>query len=115
MKEIVADKGLAAFCGLYCGACRQYLKGKCPGCAKNEKAGWCKIRKCNLENRFLNCSECRQFAEVSDCSKFNNFISKIFALIFRFDRKACILRIKELGVEKYAQEMAGLKLQSIKK
>ena len=27
-----------AFCGLYCGACRQYLKEKCPGCRKNEKA-----------------------------------------------------------------------------
>ena len=42
MKEIVADTNLIGYCGLYCGACKRYLKDKCPGCHKNEKAAWCK-------------------------------------------------------------------------
>lgn len=29
MKNIKADKQLIAACGLYCGACRKYLAGKC--------------------------------------------------------------------------------------
>jgi len=33
MKEIIADEKLVAKCGLYCGACGAYLKGRCPGCA----------------------------------------------------------------------------------
>jgi len=28
MKEIVADSKLVAYCGLYCGACKSYLKEK---------------------------------------------------------------------------------------
>jgi hypothetical protein len=35
MKAIVADAGLVAYCGLYCGACKAYLKEKYPGCHGN--------------------------------------------------------------------------------
>jgi len=28
LKPIVADKNLIAYCGLYCGACLSYLKGR---------------------------------------------------------------------------------------
>jgi hypothetical protein len=38
MKQIIADKNLVAYCGLYCGACNKYLDGKCPGCQKNKKS-----------------------------------------------------------------------------
>ena len=27
-----------AACGLYCGACRKFVKGQCPGCKANTKA-----------------------------------------------------------------------------
>ena len=50
MKEIISDPKLVAFCGLYCGACKAYLKERCPGCHDNEKATWCKVRTCCLEN-----------------------------------------------------------------
>ena len=43
MKEIVADPKLVAYCGLYCGACGAYLRGRCPGCIENYKATWCKV------------------------------------------------------------------------
>ena len=38
LKPIVADKNLIAYCGLYCGACRSYLKGSCPGCQEQCKS-----------------------------------------------------------------------------
>ena len=30
MREMVSNPDLAACCGLYCGACKSYLKGRCP-------------------------------------------------------------------------------------
>jgi len=112
-KEIKADKELIAYCGLYCGACRKRLMKKCPGCQKNEKAGWCKTRKCCQENGYCSCANCKM--DVAQCGKFSNFISKIFALLFKSDRKACIERIKEIGEEEYAKEMSEKKIQTIKR
>ena len=36
------DAAYVAACGLYCGACRKFVKGQCPGCWENKKADWCK-------------------------------------------------------------------------
>lgn len=90
MREITADKSLVAFCGLYCGACGSYLKERCPGCAANNKASWCGIRKCCKGKGILSCAECTDFADAMDCRKFNNLMSKLFGLVFRSDRGACI-------------------------
>jgi hypothetical protein len=115
VKDIKEDAGLVAFCGLYCGACGSFLKERCMGCAKNEKASWCKIRICCKDKGISSCAECSDFADVSDCKKFNNFMSKIFGLIFRSDRKACIEQIKKTGRDGHAKKMAGLRRQSLKK
>ena len=115
MKEITQDPSLVAYCGLYCGACKKYLIGKCPGCAKNEKASWCKIRKCNMEHDYKSCAECTQHGKATECKMFNNFIPKIFSLIFGSDRPACIARIKEVGINEYAREMTEKKSMAIKK
>ena len=61
MKEIVSDPKLVAFCGLYCGACRAYLKDRCPGCHDHEKASWCKVRICCLEAGYSSCADCTEF------------------------------------------------------
>ena len=114
MKEIVADQELVAFCGLYCGACKRYLKGGCPGCHENKKATWCKIRTCCLENGYSSCAVCSEFEEPRDCSKFHNFFSKVIGLILRSDRRACVIQIKELGLESHAKAMADLGRPSIK-
>jgi hypothetical protein len=113
-KTIVTDKNLIAYCGLYCGACRSYLKGKCPGCHDNVKATWCKTRTCAIENNHLSCADCTT-ADFIECTKFNNFISKMFGVIFNSDRPACIKRIKETGYENYAMEMATNRQQTLKR
>lgn len=113
MKDIVADKALVAYCGLYCGACGAYLRDRCPGCHHNEKATWCKIRACCTENGFASCADCKEFDDPKQCRKFHNLLSRIFGFIFRSDRAKCIARIKEAGIEQYADEMAEKKAQSL--
>jgi hypothetical protein len=115
MGEVVADAGLVAYCGLYCGACRAYLKGRCPGCHENQKATWCKVRSCCIDGQLASCADCQQFPNPSDCRLFNNFIAKLFALVFRSDRAACIRQIREIGLEKHAEDMAKQRRQTIKK
>ena len=68
-----------AACGLFCGNCRKFGKGSCPGCRPNEKASCCK--------------------------KFDNFIAKVFQIVFRSDRRGCVERIREVGQEAFAAEM----------
>ena len=115
MKDIVVDSRLIAYCGLYCGACGKYIRERCPGCRENEKASWCKARTCCKGSQFASCADCGDFRNPNDCRKFNNWISKIFAFIFRSDRAACIGRIRQLGLKAYAAEMAENKRQSIKR
>jgi hypothetical protein len=114
MKDIVKNEKLIAYCGLYCGACKKYLKGKCPGCEKYVKAKWCKIRSCCVENKYLSCANCK-IMPTNECKKFNNFLAKLISSIFRSDRHANINFIKTNGYSKYAEEMSEQKLMSIKK
>ena len=115
MKDIVANKDLIAFCGLYCGACASYLKGKCPGCRKNEKASWCTVRLCCLKNDYSSCARCAFYSDAAHCGKFNNIFSKIIGFFLNSDRRACIGLIKEKGPEEYAKFMADNKTQRVKK
>ena len=125
MKEITADTKMIAACGLYCGACRKYRMGKCPGCntinADNPGLGqplnkWlqrCKIRKCCKEKGFHTCAECK--TDVKECRIHNNFIGKIFAFVFRSDRAACIRYIRENGEQAFAEEMTRRGEQTMRK
>ena len=115
MKEVIASADLVAYCGLYCGACKAYLNDRCPGCHDNAKATWCKIRSCCMQQNITSCADCKEFAEPNDCKKFNNLISKIFGLIFRSDRSACIKQIRQRGVQGHAENMTRNKQHSIKK
>ena len=115
MKEVLSNPDLVAYCGLYCGACRSYLRERCPGCHENEKAKWCRIRVCCIDNQYLSCADCRQYDNPGDCKLFDNFIARLFSLIFRSDRPACIRQIKELGIQGHADNMAETGRQSIKK
>ena len=115
MKEISVDRNLIAYCGLYCGACKKYLKEKCPGCLKNEKASWCKVRRCCINNGLSSCAECTQYEDVNDCRWYNNLIARLFGFVLRSDRRACVLRIKEIGTESFAAEMAEKGLVTIRR
>jgi len=115
MREIKADVELVAYCGLFCGACKKYLSEKCPGCHGNEKASWCTVRSCCMEMKIASCAECSEFPDPRGCKKFNNFFSKLFGLIFRSDRAACIACIRKDGLEAYAARMAEAKLQTLRR
>jgi hypothetical protein len=115
MNMIVADKNLVAKCGLYCGACRSYLKNRCKGCTQNEKATWCTIRSCCIEKEISTCAECIEYADPSKCKKYNNIISKMFGVLFNSDRNACIAQIKSIGMDGHAREMALSKKHTINK
>jgi len=109
-----ANVALVAFCGLYCGACRKLVNGKCPGCAKNIKASWCKVRTCNIERGQKSCAECTTSSH-RQCKHMNNMIAKTFALVFNSDRNACIDRIKNVGLDQFAFEMHESGKPSIKR
>ena len=115
MKQIEANKDQIALCGLYCGSCPAFLKEKCPGCKENAKATWCKVRACCLDNSYASCADCKQLSDNKDCKKLNNFMSNLFAFIFRSDRNANINMLKEKGCDEFARYMAENKLISIKK
>jgi hypothetical protein len=115
MKEIVSDPNLVAHCGLYCGACRAYRRGRCPGCHDNHKAIWCKVRSCCMDQRFASCADCQEFPDPNQCGKFNNFIAKLFAFFFRSDRAACIRQIRAVGIQGHADNMAREQRQTIKR
>lgn len=115
MKEIVSNPTLVAYCGLYCGACRSYLREKCPGCHDNEKARWCKIRVCCMEPGYATCADCAEFKNPNDCRKFNNMMAKVFGLLFRSDRAACVAQIRELGVQGHADRMTEQRRQTIRR
>jgi len=115
MKPIVADEKWVAYCGLYCGACGAYRKGKCPGCRENAKATWCQVRSCCSANSYGSCGDCREFADAKVCKKLNNPVSWVFSLIFRSDRPAGIRFIREKGRKAFATEMARQGRPSMKR
>lgn len=97
------DPQIAA-CGLFCGTCRKFRKGSCPGCHPNEKAAWCTVRACCRDNGWQSCAQCT-LMPLDACPKFNNFIAKVFQLVFRSDRRGCIERIRKVGYTAFAAEM----------
>jgi hypothetical protein len=115
MPATQANAELVAHCGLYCGACKSYLSGKCKGCHENSKATWCKVRACCTERQINTCAECTEFSDPRACTRYNNFMSKLFGLVFNSDRAACIAQIKQLGPDAHATAMARLGRPSIKR
>jgi hypothetical protein len=113
--EIVKNTELIAACGLYCGACGSYAKGRCPGCKENNKASWCKVRSCCMEKGIDNCSRCDVYSDPKDCGKYNIFISKLIGFVTGTKRSHCIEAIKQKGADGFVAFMAENKWQSIPK
>jgi hypothetical protein len=107
MPDTVADKALVGCCGLYCAACGAYRKGRCPGCAKHDKATWCKVRLCCREHGYATCAECAEHGDPRECARFHNLLGRLIGWVLNSDRPACIARIRQVGAEAYATEMAA--------
>lgn len=112
---VESNPKLLAACGLYCAACGAYAKGRCPGCAGNAKATWCQVRNCCAERRLATCAECAEHADPRNCRKYHNLISRVVGLILRSDRRACILRIREVGAQAFVAEMAAKGARTIRR
>jgi hypothetical protein len=115
MKTITSDAAMVAYCGLYCGACGSYLKGRCPGCHDNKKASWCKVRACCRERAYRTCADCKDHEDPRQCRKHNNVISRIVGIVLNSDRAACIAQIKRIGVQGHADIMTRQRKQTIKR
>lgn len=87
-----------AVCGLFCGNCGNYQRGRCKGCAVQAWLKGCRVRACAFERGFATCAECE---EMETCRILNNFISKIFSFIFRTDKMGSLRMIRDEGMEKF--------------
>lgn len=114
MGEILKDQNLIAYCGLYCGSCKRYLNGKCPSCAKNTKATWCKTRTCNIGKNYKSCADC-SIENLRDCKINDNFVAKVFGVIFNSDRIAGQEYIRKNGYEAFINLMVDTKQVAIKR
>ena len=115
MKDVAADPKLVAYCGLYCGACGAYLRGRCAGCHENARASWCKVRTCCTAHAYASCADCADFADPVNCKKFHNLFSRLIGMVLRSDRPACIRQIKAVGLEAHAAKMAAARMQTIRR
>ncbi|HUL57748.1 MAG TPA: DUF3795 domain-containing protein [Anaeromyxobacteraceae bacterium] len=113
MTTIVAEPNLVAACGLYCGACGKHLAGRCPGCRENERAGWCRIRSCCAEHGYATCADCAIFEDPRECAKYDNLVARVIGFVLRSNRAACVDRIREVGRDAFAAEMAAKGAQSL--
>lgn len=67
-----------------------------------------------MTNDYATCADCAEFPNPRDCKKFNNPIAKIFGLLFRSDRAACVAQIREIGVQGHADDMAAHRRQTLR-
>ena len=99
MKEIIV-----AYCGLICSECGAFKKGRCKGCFGEKPMNKnCKIKRCNVEKKYSTCADCTEFANIKDCKKLNNFISKIFHFLFKSNRLENLEKIRKDGLEKFKE------------
>lgn len=115
MNATSKQTGPIAYCGLYCAKCGSLAKGRCPGCAANEKATWCGVRTCCIEHGYRSCADCTVYSDTRECKQYNHPIAKLFGFVFNSDRGKCIRYIRENGYEAYAAHMDALSRQSLKR
>ncbi len=68
-----------------------------------------------MGKNIASCAQCNEFTDPKKCKKVDNLVAKLFAMIFKSDRPACIAQIKSIGLEGHAKKMAELKAHSLKK
>jgi len=113
----MVDNNLAAPCGIYCGACRQYLLWKkdlleergykqgCKGCRiRNKNCAFIRRDCPTLRKKEIDfCYECDQFP----CQKLQK-IDTHYQEKYSVNMVKNLKRIEEIGVEKWLQEQEEL-------
>ena len=113
----MVDNNLAAPCGIYCGACRQYLLWKkdlleergykqgCKGCRiRNKNCAFIRRDCPTLRKKEIDfCYECDQFP----CQKLQK-IDIHYQEKYSVNMVKTLKRIEEIGVEKWLQEQEEL-------
>ena len=95
---------IIAYCGLVCSECGAFKKQRCEGChSEKPMHKGCKVKPCAIERNYTTCAECGDFENLKDCKKLNNFISKIFGLIFRSDRIGNLNQIRQAGLDRFIE------------
>jgi len=112
-RPVAIDTNLIARCGLYCAACKKHLQGRCPGCAENHRASWCKVRSCCDEHGYASCADCVEVSDPTRCRRFENPVARLIGWVLRSDRSACVRLIRESGYQSYALRMARSGRQSL--
>jgi hypothetical protein len=91
-----------AFCGLVCSTCGAFTRGKCKGChSPKPMHSRCLVKKCAMAKGIGSCAECSDFANLHDCKKLNNFISKMFGFVFHSDRIGNLETIRDIGCSQF--------------
>lgn len=98
----MSEEMVLAYCGLVCSDCGAFKKQKCEGCYSEKPLNrGCKVKPCAMDKDVTTCAECDEFEDLKKCKKLNNFISKIFSLIFRSDRLGNLELIRQNGLEQF--------------
>ena len=98
----MSDEMILAYCGLVCNDCGAFKKQKCEGCHSERPLNkGCKVKPCAVDKGIITCADCDEFEDLAKCKKLNNFISKIFKLIFKTDRLGNLQRIRQNGLEQF--------------
>ncbi len=100
-----SNEFVLARCGLVCSNCGAHKKGRCGGCHCDKPMNrGCTVKKCCVDRQFGTCAECKEFEDLRECGKLNNWVAKIFAFIFRSDRIGSLCRIRDVGAEQFCEE-----------
>ena len=98
-------EAIIAYCGLVCSECGAFKRQKCEGCySEKPMFKGCKVKKCAMDRDISTCAACVEFSDLKQCKKLNNFISKIFKLVFRTDRLDNLRLIRACGLENFKSQ-----------
>jgi hypothetical protein len=104
MPEI--DLSYVGYCGVVCGKCGAFTKGKCRGCRETPLFARCPVRRCAVDRGLTSCAVCD--ADYEQCRKINNLIAAMIRLILRRDRRKNLAAIREIGIERFVADRLDL-------
>ncbi len=101
--ESIATTTTVAYCGLYCPRCGCTRWGECAGCKSGGGFDACGVRLCATDRGFATCAECQ---EMDSCKKLDNFLGRIYSVVFRTRRMENLREIRTIGLEAFATSRA---------